>query len=372
MVVLPSIRRKYMNPRIPRGETVSMSECVVTLASDSVSYTGGARTVGVTVMWNGEALSVNADYTLSYANNVNLGPATVTVTGMGQFSGSVTKTFYVVADQPAGDWQFTLADFPEKIEFSKFADSTHYWYSQICPSHDETKLLVAVGSSYNIHVGSWTGFDPKTYERTGMTTGGKNAGNALYTPDGIHFLMQSYSTRGVQMHEATSAYDVTTIGSKTSGLSVSLFENVNGAGISDDGLHVLVGMGNSLVSYDLSTPFDLSTAHNRKEGSIGMTGGAFFVNQNNGKQILRVGSSAISLITLESSWDASSVSDVDFITPPDIEISGTTYSGDGFFRGVAVNRAGNKIVFMGSSLEVTSSPRPDTNMAYAALVDFSA
>ena len=111
MVMLPSIRRKYMNPRIPRGETVSMSECVVTLASDSVSYTGGTRVVGVTVTWNGEALSVNADYTLSFANNVNPGPATVTVTGMGQFSGSVTKTFYVVADGGGGSaWDFDLAN----------------------------------------------------------------------------------------------------------------------------------------------------------------------------------------------------------------------------------------------------------------------
>lgn len=97
MVVLPNTRRKYMVDRIPLGATVAMSECVVTLASGSKPYTGAAQTVGVTVTWNGVTLAVNENYTVSYANNVNVGPATVTVTGMGQFTGSVTKTYYIVS-----------------------------------------------------------------------------------------------------------------------------------------------------------------------------------------------------------------------------------------------------------------------------------
>ena len=103
MVILPSIRRKYMVGRIPKGSTVPMSECVVTLAADSTSYTGSARTVGVTVTWEGATLTVNTDYTLAYSNNVDIGPAIVTVTGMGQFSGSVTKTFHIV-NGGAGSW----------------------------------------------------------------------------------------------------------------------------------------------------------------------------------------------------------------------------------------------------------------------------
>lgn len=109
MVILTNIRRKYMVGRIPKGATVPMSSCVVTLATDSATYTGSARTVGVTVTWNGATLTANTDYTLSYANNVNLGPATVTVTGMGQFSGSVTKTFYIV-DASYAPWSFDLTN----------------------------------------------------------------------------------------------------------------------------------------------------------------------------------------------------------------------------------------------------------------------
>ena len=107
MVILPSIRRKYMASRIPTGTTMPMSACVVTLASDYVAYSGQPRTIGVTVTWEGATLTVNTDYTLSYANNKNLGPATVTVTGMGQFSGSVTKTFYIVSGSNV-PWTFDI------------------------------------------------------------------------------------------------------------------------------------------------------------------------------------------------------------------------------------------------------------------------
>lgn len=132
MVILPSIRRKYMVNRIPRGATVPMSECVVTLASDSVSYTGGARTVGVTVTWSGEALSVNADYTLSFSNNVNIGPATVTVTGMGQFSGSVTKTFHVVSSGgQVNPWTFDLSMVSDTGKSASLSDGN----SELTPYH---------------------------------------------------------------------------------------------------------------------------------------------------------------------------------------------------------------------------------------------
>lgn len=110
MVVLPHIRRKYMVGRLPSGAKVPMSACVVTLASDSVSYTGSARTVGVTVTWDDATLVVNTDYTLSWANNTNIGPATVTITGIGQFTGSVTRTFYIMeAVEPAWDFDITSA-----------------------------------------------------------------------------------------------------------------------------------------------------------------------------------------------------------------------------------------------------------------------
>ena len=132
MVVIPNIRRKYMVGRVPRGVPIPMSSCVVMLASDSVTYTGSARTVGVTVTFDGATLAVNTDYTLSYSNNVNLGPATVTVTGMGQFTGSVTKTFYVVRSGGQDSaWTFDLSKTSDPEKSASLADGN----SALVPYH---------------------------------------------------------------------------------------------------------------------------------------------------------------------------------------------------------------------------------------------
>ena len=44
---------------------------------------------------NGTPLSKNIEYTVSYADNAAPGTATVTVAGMGAYTGTATKTFQV-------------------------------------------------------------------------------------------------------------------------------------------------------------------------------------------------------------------------------------------------------------------------------------
>ncbi|MGI6263945.1 MAG: dockerin type I domain-containing protein [Acutalibacteraceae bacterium] len=60
------------------------------------NYTGEAIRPAITVSYNGYTLVENVDYTLTYANNTNPGPATVTVEGKGNFSGSSVKPFTIV------------------------------------------------------------------------------------------------------------------------------------------------------------------------------------------------------------------------------------------------------------------------------------
>ncbi len=61
-----------------------------------VTYTGSAITPEPTVTYSGTPLVKDADYTLGYADNVNLGTATVTVTGIGSFSGTLDATFNII------------------------------------------------------------------------------------------------------------------------------------------------------------------------------------------------------------------------------------------------------------------------------------
>jgi len=63
--------------------------------ASSYSYTGKAVTVSPTLTYNGMTLKKGTDYTLAYKNNTGAGKASVTITGKGNYSGSVTKTFTI-------------------------------------------------------------------------------------------------------------------------------------------------------------------------------------------------------------------------------------------------------------------------------------
>lgn len=59
------------------------------------AYTGSAIAPEPGVIINGKTLVKDTDYTLSYANNVNAGTASITVTGTGNYSGTQTKNFTI-------------------------------------------------------------------------------------------------------------------------------------------------------------------------------------------------------------------------------------------------------------------------------------
>ena len=280
-----------------------------------------------------------------------------------------------LADGSDGNWKFSLGDFPETIEFFQFPGSQSCVYAQICPSQDETQLLIAFGNGDKAFIGTWSDFNPATFSKTAESTGIR-AGSTLYTPDGIHYLTQNFNTTTVYMYVGTIPYDVATISNQPASYKgIPELANVNGSSISKDGLHLVCCAGKTLVSFDLSTPFDLSTANGMKQYYVGFPITEIFINQKNGRQILGVNTSndsengTISLITLGSEWDASSVVDVDSISP-NIIVDGVTYTSDRFLRGVAVNNDGDKVVLIGTSMD-KSTPRPATSKSYAALVDFN-
>lgn len=62
---------------------------------DAVTYTGKALEPAVVVKDGETVLEEGVDYTVSYSNNTNAGTATVTVTGIGNYSGIASKTFTI-------------------------------------------------------------------------------------------------------------------------------------------------------------------------------------------------------------------------------------------------------------------------------------
>ena len=78
----------------PTPEKINLSSAVITVADQT--YTGQALIPSITVVLNGAVLPVSA-YTVAYSNNVNVGMATVTVTGQGNYVGSASATFTIKA-----------------------------------------------------------------------------------------------------------------------------------------------------------------------------------------------------------------------------------------------------------------------------------
>lgn len=75
-------------------ETVSMTDADISPIS-SVTYTGSAHEPSFTVTYGGQRLTKGTDYSVAYADNLNAGTATVTVTGMGRYGGSKTTSFTI-------------------------------------------------------------------------------------------------------------------------------------------------------------------------------------------------------------------------------------------------------------------------------------
>lgn len=95
----------------------SISGATVSVATQT--YTGKALTPKPTVKVGATTLKEGADYTLSYTSNVNVGTATVTITGKGNYTGERKATFKIEA-QPA-------AKVP--VVTGSWVNSGRWWFS---------------------------------------------------------------------------------------------------------------------------------------------------------------------------------------------------------------------------------------------------
>ena len=80
---------------IPALSRISISKANVTLSTSTYAYDGKAKTPTVTVKVGGKTLKKDTDYTVSYSNNTKVGTAKVTITGKGNYTGSVSKTYSI-------------------------------------------------------------------------------------------------------------------------------------------------------------------------------------------------------------------------------------------------------------------------------------
>ena len=103
-----------------RPALISIADATVTGISNK-TYTGTAQTQNLTVKMGDKTLVAGTDYTLSYANNTNAGTATVTITGKGNYTGTVSKNFTI--NKAAPKLVFASAAISKKTQDTAFTNT---------------------------------------------------------------------------------------------------------------------------------------------------------------------------------------------------------------------------------------------------------
>ena len=81
--------------------TTAIADCLINLDQSVFCYDGKAKTPSVTVYHDSSLLRKDIDYSVKYSNNTKAGNGSVTITGMGNYAGSVTKSFRIVKKEAA-------------------------------------------------------------------------------------------------------------------------------------------------------------------------------------------------------------------------------------------------------------------------------
>ena len=77
-----------INPASLANASVSLNDYIHT-------HTGSAIEPPPIVKYNGTLLEKDTDYTVAYSDNINVGLATITVTGKGNYTGTLTQNFFI-------------------------------------------------------------------------------------------------------------------------------------------------------------------------------------------------------------------------------------------------------------------------------------
>ena len=86
---------RSLNFTISEPAAISLTGCTASLGTSSYTYDGAAKQPSVTVKYGSSTLVKGTDYIVSYTNNINAGTATVTISGAGRYTGTLTRTFTI-------------------------------------------------------------------------------------------------------------------------------------------------------------------------------------------------------------------------------------------------------------------------------------
>ena len=135
----------------------SISEASISIAAQN--YTGSQLTPVPTVTLDGKSLESGTDFTTSYSNNVKVGTANITVTGKGDYTGSVSSTFKITRGQATvkkvkvGEITVKVYSYPDGYSYVDVPDQ---WLSiNTCINSNRCVEVAAVSKDNGANVQLW-------------------------------------------------------------------------------------------------------------------------------------------------------------------------------------------------------------------------
>lgn len=216
-------------------ERISINDAQIDLSTNTYTYDGSEKQPAVnTVTLNGKTLINDQDYSVSYRDNINVGTASVIITGMGNYTGTVEKTFSI-----------TPKDI-EDVTVNEISDQT-YTGSPITPSitvKDGAATLQS-GTDYTVSYSNNTNAGTASVTITGKGNySGTNTKNFTILPKSIKEASitgisdKTYSGKAITQNPVVK--DGTTILSENTDYTIS-YENNTNAGTAKV---IITGTGN--------------------------------------------------------------------------------------------------------------------------------
>lgn len=97
----------------PSAKNVSISKATAESLTSEI-YTGKAITPSPVLTYNGQKLTPDTDYKVSYTDNKQIGKATITITGLGNYTGTKKLTFTI---RPAAVKSFSATSTKQTVSF---------------------------------------------------------------------------------------------------------------------------------------------------------------------------------------------------------------------------------------------------------------
>ena len=154
-----------------------------TLAATSYTYSGSAIRPSVTLRVNGKTLTSGTDYTVSYSSNNAIGTAAVTITGTGNYKGTITKSFTIKPAQVTISSTSSTIKKRLTVKWTRLSGSPSYqiaykkttassWTYITVGSSVSSKTISGLtsGSYYYVSVRAYKTVNGKTYYGSWSTT----------------------------------------------------------------------------------------------------------------------------------------------------------------------------------------------------------